>query len=286
MTVPSKFQGTVSRFILSSFIVYMPTLTMPLTLGFILLISYACGGVRAASENKDLGLIEHWLKNIRDVQRLHSEELSQITDPEKKHRRLVELNIQEQCFNLYGNSIVQQMQAKTGRPRIHGMVYDIADGKLQYLDIDFKSQIKKYQSIYAVTDFHRYQPIDIHDIREAVKHAVEGKQTAEEVEEDKKEEQEKITKILFETMDTDHDGIITKEEFSESMKQYVDVEMSEKDLKSAIEPLRSSVINYEQFHEIMDTLHDAGVKEKDDSDRLVVVRPISIEVSFSLNLLL
>jgi hypothetical protein len=240
--------------------------------------SYACGGVRAASENKDLGLIEHWLKNIRDVQRLHSDELSRIDDPEQKHRRLVELNIQEQCFNLYGNSIVQQMQAKTGRPRIHGMVYDIADGMLKYLDIDFKSQIKKYRSIYAVADFRRYQPIDV---REAVRHGVtadEGK----EIHTVSAAEQEKMTKLLFETIDTDRDGIISKEEIRLAMRQYVDVEMSERDLEQAMEPILYSTphddINYEQFHEIMDSLHGAGVKEKDDSDRLVVIRPMSGQV--------
>ena len=65
-----------------------------------------CGSVRAASQNQDLGLIEHWLLSIRDVQRLHHEELSAIEDPEKRHRRLVELNVQEQCFKSYRNSIV------------------------------------------------------------------------------------------------------------------------------------------------------------------------------------
>ena len=244
----------------------------------IVLGHYACGGVRAASENKDLGLIEHWLKNIRDVQRLHADELSQITDPEKKHRRLVELNIQEQCFNLYGNSIVQQMQAKTGRPRIHGMVYDIADGKLHYLNIDFKSQIKKYRSIYAVADFRRYQPIDV---REAVKHASEGKGT-ESKDDEKKAEQEKVIKLMFATIDTDRDGIISKEEIRLAMRQYVDSETSEKDIAHAMEPILVSTpndeLNYAQFHEIMDSLHSAGIKEKDDSDRLVVIRPSSGQV--------
>ena len=212
------------------------------------------------------------------MQRLHADELSQITDPEKKHRRLVELNIQEQCFNLYGNSIVQQMQAKTGRPRIHGMVYDIADGKLHYLNIDFKSQIQKYQSIYAVTDFHRYQPIDIHDIRDV---SIEGKYHAESADDVKKDKQEKMTKLLFETMDTDHDGILTQEEISAVLCQYID-DANETKIKRTMEPLpTTTVIDYEKFHEIMDTLHEAGVKEKDDSDRLVVVKPIlSTEVNF------
>mmetsp|Transcript_32310 Transcript_32310/g.65974 ORF Transcript_32310/g.65974 Transcript_32310/m.65974 type:complete len:431 (+) Transcript_32310:91-1383(+) len=128
----------------------------------IVLGHYECGGVRAASQNQDLGLIEHWLSNIRDVQRLHKEELAGITDGEKRHRRLVELNVQEQCFKLYGNNIIQQMQAKTGRPRIHGLVYDIADGKLINLNVDFKQIIRKYRDIYTVADFDfKHTPLSI-----------------------------------------------------------------------------------------------------------------------------
>jgi hypothetical protein len=65
---------------------------------------------------------------------------------------------------------------------------------------------------------------------------------------------------------------------SESLCQYVD-NVDEKGLKVAIEPFLSKDINYEKFHEIMDSLHDAGVKEKDDSDRLVIVRPMWSDVS-------
>jgi Ca2+-binding EF-hand superfamily protein len=156
------------------------------------------------------------------------------------------------------------MQAKTGRPRVHGMVYDIADGKLHYLNIDFKSQVKKYQSIYAVTDYHRYQTIDIHDISD--------------VSTEKNEKQEKMTKALFETMDTDNDGIIPRNELSVMMCQYID-DVHEKELKRTMEPLLTTTeIDYKKFQEIMETLHHAGIHEKDDSDRLVVVKPMSTEV--------
>jgi hypothetical protein len=199
-------------------------------------VSYACGGVKAASENNDLGLIEHWLKNIRDVQRMHTDELSKITDPNLKHRRTVELNIQEQCFNLHGNSIVQQMQAKTGRPRIHGMVYDIADGKLHYLNINFKSQVKKYQSIYSVTDFHLSQPIDTRDPTR-----------------EKKEMQSKINKVLFDTIDSDKDGVISQNELSVMLCQFID-DVDEKELKQSMAPmLTTTEIDYEKFNEIMET---------------------------------
>ena len=89
---------------------------------------YGCGGVMAASNNKDLGLIEHWIHNIRDVQRLHNDELQKISDPERRHQRLVELNVQEQCLKLFSNSFVQHMQAETKQtqikmyPRIHGTI--------------------------------------------------------------------------------------------------------------------------------------------------------------------
>jgi len=130
---------------------------------------YGCGGVMAASNNKDLGLIEHWIHNIRDVQRLHNDELQKISDPERRHQRLVELNVQEQCLKLFSNSFVQHMQAETKQtqikmyPRIHGMVYNIYNGKLNYLDIDFKSKIKKLRDIYTVADFQNHNPIHIDD---------------------------------------------------------------------------------------------------------------------------
>lgn len=111
---------------------------------------YGCGGVKASTENKDLGLIEHWLRNIRDVQRLHASELDGMMDNDEKFRRLVELNVQEQCLNLFKNNIVQHQQALTGRPRIHGFVYDIAVGELLHLKINFKSIVKKYRDIYRV----------------------------------------------------------------------------------------------------------------------------------------
>jgi len=135
----------------------------------IVLGHYGCGGVMAASNNKDLGLIEHWIHNIRDVQRLHNDELQKISDPERRHQRLVELNVQEQCLKLFSNSFVQHMQAETRLtqmkmyPRIHGMVYNIYNGKLNYLDIDFKSKIEKLRDIYTVADFQNHNPIHIDD---------------------------------------------------------------------------------------------------------------------------
>lgn len=69
---------------------------------------YFCGGVKAAMQAKDLGLLNPWLRNIRDVYRLHREELNAITDEGKKHNRLVELNVEEQCINVIKTAVVQK----------------------------------------------------------------------------------------------------------------------------------------------------------------------------------
>lgn len=118
---------------------------------------YGCGGVMASTQKDDKGLIEHWLRNIRDVQRTHVEQLAAIECDDQRFRRLVELNVEEQCLNLFKNTIVQKQQALSGRPRIHGFVYDIADGKLKRLDINFKKLIARNKDIYATRDFPNEQ---------------------------------------------------------------------------------------------------------------------------------
>jgi carbonic anhydrase len=94
---------------------------------------YDCGGIRAAVKKQDFGqVLDAWLQNIRDVYRLHKEELDSIEDDEDRHRRLVELNVLEQCLNLYKTSVVQRKRLETYSdpnktftyPRIHGLVFD------------------------------------------------------------------------------------------------------------------------------------------------------------------
>ncbi|KAG5190761.1 carbonic anhydrase [Tribonema minus] len=114
---------------------------------------YGCGGVRAAMENKDHGLLEHWLMHIRNVQRLHQAELAEIPNEEERHQRLVELNVQEACMNLFANPVVQKKQATDAQPRIHGWVYDIGSGLLKDLKIDFRTEIRKYKNIYSLYEF-------------------------------------------------------------------------------------------------------------------------------------
>jgi len=113
---------------------------------------YFCQGVKASTRSKDHGLLEHWLRNIRDVSRMHAAELRSIEDDEERGRRLVELNIQEQCINLFANPIVQKSQTLTGLPYIHGFVYDISEGLLKELPIDLKTKLKPIYDVYTMYD--------------------------------------------------------------------------------------------------------------------------------------
>ena len=89
---------------------------------------YGCGGVRAAMTQHSLGLINKWLRNIKDVYRLHRREIDSIEDEEKRSNRLVELNVREQVMNLAKTSIVQSAWKTENRPDLHGWVYDLHDG--------------------------------------------------------------------------------------------------------------------------------------------------------------
>lgn len=89
---------------------------------------YNCGGVIAALDNKSLGLIDKWLWNIKNVYRLHREELDQITDRQQKINTLTELNVKEQVMNLSKTAVVQKAWKQTACPDLHGWVYDLRDG--------------------------------------------------------------------------------------------------------------------------------------------------------------
>jgi carbonic anhydrase len=90
---------------------------------------YGCGGIRAAATNKDFRpVLNMWLRNIKDVIRHHSKELSTITDEEKRLDRLVEVNVQEQVYNLAKTTIIQRCWKKESRPDLHGWVYGLKDG--------------------------------------------------------------------------------------------------------------------------------------------------------------
>ncbi len=109
---------------------------------------YYCGGVLAAMKPQDLGILNPWLRNIRDVYRLHQSELDSISDEDAKYRRLVELNVQEQCINVIKTAVLQKHYLNTGFPTVHGWVFDIKTGELIDLKIDFDDKLKHIQEIY------------------------------------------------------------------------------------------------------------------------------------------
>jgi carbonic anhydrase len=110
---------------------------------------YDCGGVKAAMESTDLGILNPWLRNIRDIYRLHKSELDAFTDVESRYDRLVELNVQEQCINVLKTADVQKAY-KERHLTVHGWVFDIRTGILKDLKIDFDSILKEIMEIYRI----------------------------------------------------------------------------------------------------------------------------------------
>lgn len=101
---------------------------------------YGCGGINAAITNENFGLLNTWLKNIKDVYRLHKEELNAIENDEDRSDRLVEFNIAEQIFNLAKTSIIQKAWSQEQRPILHGCVYGLKNGILKdIIKIDHNS---------------------------------------------------------------------------------------------------------------------------------------------------
>ncbi|NJO91998.1 MAG: carbonic anhydrase [Chloroflexia bacterium] len=110
---------------------------------------YKCGGVKAAMEPSDLGILNPWLRNIRDVYRLHRKELDRIMDADKRYDRLVELNVEEQCINILKTASVQKA-IKYNNLKVHGLVFDINTGELIDLKIDFRRILDDIMEIYRL----------------------------------------------------------------------------------------------------------------------------------------
>jgi len=100
---------------------------------------YGCGGVKAALENKDHGLIDNWLRHIKDVGRFNTDRLSGL-DPAQRVDALCELNVAEQVTNVCNTSIVKNAWAAGMDLSIHGWIYDIKDGILHELVADVASR--------------------------------------------------------------------------------------------------------------------------------------------------
>jgi carbonic anhydrase len=109
---------------------------------------YECGGVKAAMHPSDMGQLNSWLQTLRDVYRLHRETLDAIEDRDARFRRLVELNVREQCLNIIKIDHVQRAWYKTGFPKIHGWVFDIHTGKLIDLKLNMEQEFREIRSIY------------------------------------------------------------------------------------------------------------------------------------------
>jgi len=110
---------------------------------------YYCGGVQAAMKSADLGILNPWLRNIRDVYRTHQDELNEIEDEELRYKRLVELNVEEQCINVIKTAEVQKAR-KERNLMVHGWVFDVHTGKLIDLKIDFPKLLEKIMAIYRL----------------------------------------------------------------------------------------------------------------------------------------
>jgi carbonic anhydrase len=108
---------------------------------------YGCGGVIAAMGNKQYGIIDNWLSNIKDVYRDHHQELSIIKDETKRAKRLVELNVIQQVHNLAKVSIIQDAWKEDQFPVLHGWVYGLEDGLIHDLDVKI-DELKDIDNIY------------------------------------------------------------------------------------------------------------------------------------------
>ena len=111
---------------------------------------YGCGGVLAAMTQKKFGLIDNWIRNIKDTYKLYEYELSSISNIDKRGERLVELNVIEQVKNLAKTSVIQEAWANSEFPIIHGLVYDLKDGILKELNVKMREQ----EDIHAI---YRYE---------------------------------------------------------------------------------------------------------------------------------
>jgi carbonic anhydrase len=122
---------------------------------------YDCVTVRAAMMQQDLGMLESWFRCVRDVYRLHANFLDNIDDDETRHRRLVELNVVEQCMNVFKSGIVQRkrmLTAKSGSsvyPRVHPLVFEPKTGIVHRIPLDYTQKQKvSYDRIYNLYEGH------------------------------------------------------------------------------------------------------------------------------------
>ncbi|MBL7844400.1 MAG: carbonic anhydrase [Cyclobacteriaceae bacterium] len=110
---------------------------------------YGCGGVLAAMGSQQYGIIDNWLRNIKDVYRIYSKELDAIEDDKARFDRLVELNVMEQVFDLTKTSIIQNAWRERNLPIVHGWVYSLNTGIIKDLGVSFDKS-SQLSSIYQI----------------------------------------------------------------------------------------------------------------------------------------
>jgi carbonic anhydrase len=114
---------------------------------------YGCGGVKAAMFNRSFGLLNKWLRNIKDIYRIHRDEIDAIENEDLRVDRLVELNVREQVLNLSKTSIVQKSWKNNELPTIHGWVYDIGDGILH--------EVIRVDHTLEIDPIYKYDDVDL-----------------------------------------------------------------------------------------------------------------------------
>lgn len=112
---------------------------------------YGCGGVAAAMGNQQFGLIDNWIRHIKDVYRLHQRELDKIEDFDQRFKRFVEVNVSEQVLDLAKTSIIQTAWDKGQEIQVHGWVYDVADGLIIDLGVTLKND-SSLEEVYRLTN--------------------------------------------------------------------------------------------------------------------------------------
>jgi len=98
---------------------------------------YGCGGVKAAMGNDSIGLIDNWVRHIKDVYRFHKDDLDAIKDEKERFDKFVEFNVIEQVFDLAKTSIVQSAWRKNQPLNVHGWVYELSKGIVKDLNVNF-----------------------------------------------------------------------------------------------------------------------------------------------------
>lgn len=116
---------------------------------------YGCGGVMAAMGQEQYGLIDNWLRHIKDVYRIYKDELNAIEDEKERANRFVELNVKEQVYDLSKTSIIQNAWSRGEGPTLHGWVYDLANGLVIDLGVNVKDN-SELETVYKIA------PTEVH----------------------------------------------------------------------------------------------------------------------------